>query len=65
MKEVIGEIKSWIINNEYKGRYICVSNVHMIMEGFDDNKFMQIINNADIVVPDGRPLVWARKRDYE
>ena len=61
MEEVIGEIKSWITYKEYWGRYICVSNVHVIMEGFDDNKFMQIINNADIAVPDGRPLVWAQR----
>jgi len=61
IEQVIDAIKSWIINNKYFGRYICVSNVHMIMESYDDNKFMQIINNAHLAVPDGRPLVWAQK----
>ena len=43
------------------GRYVCVSNVHMCMEVFDDPVFCRIVNNADLVVPDGRPLVWAQK----
>jgi len=38
--------------------YICVSNVHMCMETYDNREFCQIVNNADLVVPDGRPLVW-------
>lgn len=43
------------------GGYVCVSNVHMCMEVFDDPDFCRIVNNADLVVPDGRPLVWAQK----
>ncbi|MEW8439922.1 MAG: WecB/TagA/CpsF family glycosyltransferase [Candidatus Thiodiazotropha taylori] len=39
-----------------KGRYICVSNVHMCMEAFDDLEYQKQINNADLVVPDGKPL---------
>ena len=43
------------------GAYICVSNVHMCMETYDSHQFSEIVNNADFVVPDGRPLVWAQK----
>jgi N-acetylglucosaminyldiphosphoundecaprenol N-acetyl-beta-D-mannosaminyltransferase len=46
---------------KYKGRYVCVSNVHMCMEVFDNSSFMKIVNGADMVVPDGRPLVWAQR----
>jgi len=42
------------------GHYVCVSNVHMCMESFDDKSFQQIVNAADLVVPDGKPLVWAQ-----
>lgn len=35
------------------------ANVHMIMEAYDDPRFHQIMDTADIVVPDGVPLVWA------
>ena len=42
-------------------RYVCVSNVHMCMEAFDNYDFCRVVNNADLVVPDGLPLVWALK----
>lgn len=43
------------------GGYICVSNVHMCMEVFDSKEFRQIVNGADLVIPDGRPLSWAQR----
>lgn len=39
--------------------YVCVATVHMIMETFDSAAFRQVVNGADLVTPDGRPLVWA------
>ena len=47
--------------NSAEGYYVCVSNVHMCMECFDDGSFLDVVNNADLVVPDGKPLVWAQK----
>jgi N-acetylglucosaminyldiphosphoundecaprenol N-acetyl-beta-D-mannosaminyltransferase len=44
-----------------KGSYVCVSNVHMCMEVFDSPEFEQIVNSADLVIPDGKPLSWAQK----
>jgi N-acetylglucosaminyldiphosphoundecaprenol N-acetyl-beta-D-mannosaminyltransferase len=41
--------------------YICVSNVHMCMETFDSPLFRQVVNNADLVIADGRPIYWAQK----
>jgi len=49
---------SW--SKEQSSRYICAANVHMCMEAFDKSDFRSIVNNADLVVPDGRPLVWAQ-----
>lgn len=43
------------------GSYVCVSNVHMCMEVFDSEVFCQVVNDADFVVPDGKPLVWGQK----
>jgi len=42
-----------------QSRYVCVANVHMVMESHDDPNFRQIVNRADLVTPDGMPLVWA------
>lgn len=43
------------------GAYVCVSNVHMCMETFDSPLFRNIVNNADLVIADGRPIYWAQK----
>ena len=42
-----------------ESRYVCASNVHVTMESHDSADFRRVINEADLVVPDGRPLVWA------
>lgn len=52
-------IINWAISE--KQRYICVANVHMIMETYNDTNFRKIINNADLVTPDGMPLVWTMR----
>ncbi len=36
--------------------YVCFANVHMLMEAHQKPSFRDIVNNADIVAPDGRPL---------
>jgi len=41
-----------------ESRYICAANVHMLMEAYDTSNFRKIVNNADLVTPDGMPLVW-------
>ena len=41
------------------GRYVCAANVHMTMEAYDDPGFRDTVNHADLVVPDGQPMVWA------
>jgi len=41
-----------------ESRYICFANVHMLMEAYDSDQFRNIVNNADLVTPDGVPLVW-------
>lgn len=40
-------------------RYICVTSVHGVITAHDDPEFRNILNAADIVTPDGMPLVWA------
>ncbi|MCA9836451.1 MAG: WecB/TagA/CpsF family glycosyltransferase [Trueperaceae bacterium] len=46
---------------EASSRYVCVANVHMVMESFDDPEFRAVVNGADLVTPDGKPLVWGLK----
>ena len=44
-----------------RGAYVCVSNVHMCMETFDSSSFNTVVNQADLVIPDGKPLSIAQK----
>lgn len=46
---------------EGRPTYVCVASVHMVMEAFDSALFRGVVNGADLVTPDGRPLVWALK----
>jgi N-acetylglucosaminyldiphosphoundecaprenol N-acetyl-beta-D-mannosaminyltransferase len=41
--------------------YICVANVHMLVEAYDDKEFATAVNNSAITTPDGVPLTWALK----
>jgi N-acetylglucosaminyldiphosphoundecaprenol N-acetyl-beta-D-mannosaminyltransferase len=38
--------------------YVCAANVHMLMEAYDSPEYNQVVNSADLVTPDGMPLVW-------
>ncbi len=58
LSDAVSQVNYWV--NQGGGRYVCVSNVHMCMEGFDDKKFQNIVNGADLVVADGKPLVWSQ-----
>ena len=40
---------------------ICVANVHMFIEAQNNPDFLKIINEADMVTPDGKPICWALK----
>ncbi|WP_420155633.1 WecB/TagA/CpsF family glycosyltransferase [Siphonobacter sp.] len=41
--------------------YTCVSNVHMLVEAYRDASFAEVVNQADMATPDGRPLTWGLK----
>jgi N-acetylglucosaminyldiphosphoundecaprenol N-acetyl-beta-D-mannosaminyltransferase len=39
-------------------RYVCVASVNNVMHARDDAGYRDIMNAADLVTPDGMPLVW-------
>jgi N-acetylglucosaminyldiphosphoundecaprenol N-acetyl-beta-D-mannosaminyltransferase len=63
--DVITVLQQWI-GEPATARYVCVTGVHGIMESKRDPGIRKIHNNADLVVPDGMPLVWVgRRRGYQ
>ena len=47
-----------------KATTVCVANVHMFIEAYTHASFLKIIQQADIVTPDGKPLIWGLKFVY-
>jgi N-acetylglucosaminyldiphosphoundecaprenol N-acetyl-beta-D-mannosaminyltransferase len=39
--------------------YICVANVHTVMESHEDSVLHEAVHRSSFNVPDGQPLVWA------
>lgn len=49
---------------ERRAGYICVANVHMLVEAHQDENFAKVVNQATMVTPDGMPLTWGLKLMY-
>jgi N-acetylglucosaminyldiphosphoundecaprenol N-acetyl-beta-D-mannosaminyltransferase len=47
--------------NQNQSCYIIPANVHVIMTGYFNPKYQEIVNKALLVTPDGMPLVWSLK----
>jgi N-acetylglucosaminyldiphosphoundecaprenol N-acetyl-beta-D-mannosaminyltransferase len=58
--ESVATILDWASAGQ--SRYVCAANVHMVMEGYDSKTFQACVNRADLVTPDGMPLVWLLRR---
>ncbi len=55
-KEVLEKIKSFLLSD--RQHYIVTLNPEMIVKAQKNNHFKKIINEADIVVPDGIGILW-------
>lgn len=55
--DVIRQIEEWLAGAG-RGRHIAVTGMHGIMEAQSSESFRAILRSADMVVPDGMPLVW-------
>jgi len=54
---VVTQVEHWI-RSDVKGRYVAVTSMHGIAESRGDGDFRSALDSADLVVPDGMPLVW-------
>jgi len=55
------EAVAQILDPGQKGIYVAVANVHSLMTARSDRQLAAAMREADIVTPDGMPLVWALK----
>ena len=59
--EVVSRMENWIARRD-TCRYIAVTDMHSLMQAQHAASFKKILENADLVVPDGFPLVWLGRR---
>ncbi len=57
MSGAVAKMESLIESSEASS-YVAVTGMHGIAEAQQDPHFREILNQADLVVPDGMPLVW-------
>ncbi len=58
MSDAVEQLRDWIDEGPASARYVAVTGMHGIAESLQNSQFRQILNTADLVVPDGMPLVW-------
>ena len=63
MAETVAYIEEHI--DELRGKYICVSNVHTTVTGYEEEDYRNIQNTAALALPDGKPLsLYSRKHGF-
>lgn len=55
-QDACDRIQSWVEDN--LSCYIVAANVHVVMMGYWHKTYRRLINSANLVTPDGMPLVW-------
>jgi N-acetylglucosaminyldiphosphoundecaprenol N-acetyl-beta-D-mannosaminyltransferase len=55
-RHATGQVLDWAAAGE--SRYVCVATVNNLIEGCDDPGYNALMEAADLVTPDGMPLVW-------
>ena len=56
MDQALAAIERWTSKRE--ANYVCITNIHGIIESQRDRDLRRIHNTAGLVTPDGMPLVW-------
>jgi len=45
-------------SRQHLSKYVCVACVASVMEAYDATRVQRVMNQADLVTPDGMPVVW-------
>ena len=60
MEDAIQQIVSWA--SQRQSRYVALCNVHSVVTASQNPGFRQVINQADLALPDGAPIAWALRQ---
>ena len=56
----INKILSWAAS--HKSTYIVFANAHVIVSACQNHNYMNVVNSANLVLPDGAPVAWMIRR---
>jgi N-acetylglucosaminyldiphosphoundecaprenol N-acetyl-beta-D-mannosaminyltransferase len=56
LRRAVQTVTHWAVSGSSK--YVCFATVSQVMEGLDTDCLQAIMNDADLVVSDGMPIVW-------
>jgi N-acetylglucosaminyldiphosphoundecaprenol N-acetyl-beta-D-mannosaminyltransferase len=56
-EQAVETIRGWA--GQGLSKYVCAACVNNAMEAHDSDQFRGVMNDADLVTPDGMPLVWS------
>ncbi|MCY7306976.1 MAG: WecB/TagA/CpsF family glycosyltransferase [Rhodoferax sp.] len=59
-RETLDVLAGWAAHRE--SRYVCVSNVHMVVTAQKDAMLAEAMRMADMCTPDGAPIAWMLRR---
>ena len=59
-RDSVSVIGRWAARHE--SRYVCISNVHMVMTAQVDRELADAMRQADMATPDGAPIAWMLRR---
>lgn len=59
-RETLEVLVGWAARSE--SRYVCISNVHMVVTARNDRALADALNQADMATPDGAPIAWMLRR---
>jgi len=59
-RSTINSIHRWSVARE--SRYVCICNVHSLITARKDEKFREVLNEADMATPDGMPVAWMMRK---
>lgn len=45
-----------------QSRYVCITNVHSVVTTSQDGDFARVVEEADMVTPDGAPVAWMLRK---
>ncbi len=59
-EQALGTLNQWALARE--SRYVCITNVHSVVTTSQDAAFARVVEEADMVTPDGAPVAWMLRK---